>query len=49
MKCSMPSCSNKGKLWFNVWLVCEECFEVLMQRKLQKEHSRIMKGGENGK
>lgn len=44
MRCSMPACRNRGMLWFNIWLVCEECFDNLMKRKIEQKH-KILKGG----
>lgn len=39
MKCIV--CEDKeAKLWFNLLNVCPECFDMLMKRKIEKEHRR---------
>jgi hypothetical protein len=33
----MPGCVNRGKQYFNVWFVCEECFQQLVEFKIAKD------------
>ncbi len=37
MKCSLPYCSNKAILTFNVWQVCPECYSRLIRLKIRRE------------
>ncbi len=45
MKCSIVGCKNKGVFWFNVWFVCQDCYEKLIRRKIENEHSKIISKG----